>query len=74
MFPEIIQPIAELEKRIAENNKTIFLPKRSLNFPATATPIIEPTKAQPTYQPVLTSFKLNWAETLPIVPEITAVS
>ncbi|MEZ5105240.1 MAG: hypothetical protein R2757_12135 [Draconibacterium sp.] len=35
---------------------------------------MDPSKAQPTYHPVLTSFRPNCDATLPMVPEITAVS
>ena len=51
-----------------------FLPMLSLSVPAKRTPIIEPTRAHPTYHPCCIVSRLNWPETLLMVPDITAVS
>ena len=61
-------------KNTAEISIVILRPKRSLRMPATATPPIEPTSAQPTNHPCCMASSPNWAETPVTVPEMTAVS
>ena len=68
------QPIPEAVKRMAATSIVSLRPKRSLRMPATATPRIEPTRAQPTNQPTCMALSENWASTLEMVPEMTAVS
>ncbi len=68
------QPIAETLNSTADIKSVFFLPKKSLITPANATPIIEPTRAQPTYQPLLISLRPNCEHTSAVVPEMTAVS
>lgn len=68
------QPTADSVKRMAERIMVLFRPKRSLSAPAKSTPMIEPTKAHPTYHPLCSEVSENWVETCETVPEITAVS
>ena len=49
-------------------------PNLSLNTPESNTPTIEPTKAQPTYQPCCNVSNWNICATCEVVPDITAVS
>ena len=44
-------PKADVENKTAEITIVIFRPSLSLKIPAKRTPIIDPTKAHPTYQP-----------------------
>lgn len=71
---QIAQPIAVHEKKTAEMSIVIFLPNPSLKIPATATPMIEPIRAQPTYHPCCIVLRENCLATSDTVPEITAVS
>src|SRR5690606_40955213 len=73
MVLEIAQPAAETKNNKAEITIAFFLPKASLIHPATRTPKMDPIKAELTYQPWVTAFKLNCSVTIPMVPEITAV-
>lgn len=68
------QPNADNRNNAAEIIIVGFLPNLSLSVPATDTPKIEPTNAQPTYQPLSMVVKLNCELTWITVPEITAVS
>ena len=68
------QNIADRQKRVAAMSIVFFLPMLSLSVPAKRTPIIEPTRAHPTYHPCCIVSRLNWPETLLMVPDITAVS
>ena len=68
------QPIAETLKRTDENSIVGLRPNRSLSHPATATPAIDPTSAQPTYHPFAIASSRNCSPTAAIVPEMTAVS
>lgn len=72
--PASAQPMAETENSTAERIITFFLPYLSAKLPAMLTPIIEPNKAQPTYQPWAIEPRENCSVTSLIVPEITAVS
>lgn len=54
---------AEVQKSIAEMVKLFFRPKLSLKIPPIETPIIDPIKAQPTYQPSEMVSKPNILET-----------
>ena len=68
------QPIAETLKRTDENSIVGLRPNLSLSHPATATPPMDPTRAQPTYQPFAIASRPNLSATAEIVPDITAVS
>ena len=66
--------MAETVKSTAERSIVSLRPKRSLSIPATATPPIDPTSAQPTNQPCCIESSENCVATPVIVPEMTAVS
>ena len=68
------QPTADTLKRTDENSIVGLRPNRSLSHPATATPAIDPTSAQPTYHPFAIASSRNCSPTAAIVPEMTAVS
>ena len=68
------QPIADMENSTALMNMVFLRPRKSLSIPAHRTPIIEPIRAQPTYQPSRPVDSPNCVLTISVVPEITAVS
>lgn len=67
-------PSAHILNRVAAMSIVFFLPMLSLSDPANITPMIEPMRAHPTYQPCCMVSSENCCVTLPIVPDITAVS
>lgn len=69
-----MHPMAQALKRTAAISMVFFLPMASLMLPAKDTPAIDPMRAQPTYQPCCKVSSENCCVTMPIVPEITAVS
>ena len=71
---ETAQPMAEMLNISAAMSIVFLRPMPSLSIPAQRTPMMEPMRAQPTYQPVASSSSPNWADTMSVVPEITAVS
>ena len=73
-FPHTAQPMAETENIRAAMNIVFLRPRKSLSMPATITPMIDPMRAQPTNQPSRPVDRPNWALTISVVPEITAVS
>ena len=52
-----VQPTADTPKNKADKISTFLRPYLSLKTPAIATPLIQPTKAELTYQPVLIASK-----------------
>ena len=66
--------MAETLNMRAAMSIVFFRPRKSLSTPATSTPIMEPMRAQPTYQPLDISVRANWSATMRVVPEMTAVS
>jgi hypothetical protein len=66
--------MAEIVNNKADIKRIFFLPNVSDKNPANATPIMQPNKADPTNQPSIATFIMNYVFTKPIVPEITAVS
>ena len=66
--------MAEIENRTAEMSMVFFRPRKSDIMPATSTPMIEPMRAHPTYQPSPPVVRPNCDFTTSVVPEMTAVS
>ena len=73
-FAATAQPNAEMLNIRAAMSMVLLRPMPSESMPATSTPIIEPIRAQPTYQPSWIVLRANWVVTALVVPEITAVS
>lgn len=71
---ETAQPNADTVNSTADSIIERFLPMLSPSIPATDTPKMLPTRAQPTYQPFWSASKENWPATVSIVPDMTAVS
>ena len=67
-------PMAEMEKSNAEIIIVFFRPRKSDSIPATRTPIMEPIRAHPTYQPSPPVERPNCVLTTSVVPDMTAVS
>ena len=67
-------PIAQMQKNTAAISIVFFLPMASLVIPAKLAPAMEPMRAQPTYHPCCMVSSENCCVTIPIVPDITAVS
>ena len=72
--PHRAQPMAETENIRAAMSIVFLRPRKSLSMPATRTPTMEPIRAQPTNQPSMPVDRPNWAFTISVVPEMTAVS
>ena len=70
----IAQPIEPAVNSTADRSMVGRRPRRSLSMPATATPNIEPMRAQPTYHPCIMESRWNCSVTWSMVPDITAVS